>query len=127
MKKDEVQVGKTYTVKVSGKLVPVALVQENPLGGWNGVNLVTHRGVRIHSAARLRRRLDRPAIGVGTRVAISIDQGLQKAEGIVRAVETDDTGTIYRVDVTSGDPCNEHRTADGELWVCAFEVKPLPA
>lgn len=66
-------------------------------------------------------------IGVGTRVAISIDQGLQKAEGIIREVETDDVGTAYRVDIISGDPCDEHRTADGELWVCPFEVKPLPA
>ncbi len=55
MRKQDVQIGKQYVVKVSGKLVPVAIVQENPLGGWNGVNLVTHRGVRIRSAARLRR------------------------------------------------------------------------
>ena len=55
MKKQDVQLGKHYVVKVSGKLVPVALVQENPLGGWNGINLQTHRGVRIRSAARLRR------------------------------------------------------------------------
>jgi len=55
MKKQDVQLGKSYIVKVSGKLVPVAIVQENPLGGWNGLNLQTHRGVRIRSAARLRR------------------------------------------------------------------------
>jgi hypothetical protein len=55
MKKQDVQIGKQYVVKVSGKLVPVAIVQENPMGGWNGVNLQTHRGVRIRSAARLRR------------------------------------------------------------------------
>lgn len=55
MKKQDVQLNQTYLVKVSGKLVPVSLVQENPLGGWNGINLVTHRGVRIRTAARLRR------------------------------------------------------------------------
>ncbi len=59
MKKQDVEINKVYTVKVSGKIVPVAIVQENPLGGWNGINLVTHRGVRIKSAARLRRRVDR--------------------------------------------------------------------
>ena len=73
------------------------------------------------------RRLDRAPIDIGTRVAISIDQGLQKAQGVVRDYYTDDMGVSYRVDVTSGDQCDEHRTADGELWVCAFEVKPLPA
>lgn len=59
MKKEEVQIGKAYTVKVSGKLVPVAIVQANPMGGWDGLNLVTHRGVRIRSAARLRHRVDK--------------------------------------------------------------------
>jgi hypothetical protein len=58
MKKQDVQLNRTYIVKVSGKLVPVALVQENSLGGWNAVNLLTHRGVRIRSAARLRRPVD---------------------------------------------------------------------
>jgi hypothetical protein len=96
-------------------------------GGWDAVNTQTKRTVRVRSAARLRRRVDRAPITIGTRVAISIDQGLQKAEGVVREFETDDSGTSYRVDVTSGDQCNEHRTADGELWVCQFEVKPLPA
>jgi len=127
MKKSEVDIGGTYAAKVSGKVVPVRITGESPYGGWDGMNTETGRSVRIRSAARLRRRLDRPAIGVGTRVAISIDQGLQKAEGVVREVETDDTGTTYRVDITSGDQCDEHRTADGELWVCAFEVRALPA
>lgn len=58
MKKQDVQLNQTYLVKVSGKLVPVALVQENQMGGWNGINLQTHRGVRIRSAARLRRRIN---------------------------------------------------------------------
>lgn len=55
MKKQDVQIGRQYVVKVSGKLVPVSIVQENPLGGWNGINVLTGRGVRIRSAARLRR------------------------------------------------------------------------
>ncbi len=58
MKKQDIQVGKHYIAKVSGKLVPIAIIQENPLGGWNGLNLQTHRGVRIRTAARLRRKID---------------------------------------------------------------------
>ena len=54
MKKHDVQIGKHYVAKVSGKLVRVAIVQANPLGGWNGINLTTGRGVRVRSAARLR-------------------------------------------------------------------------
>jgi len=58
VKKNQITIGGIYAAKVSGKVVPVAIVQENPLGGWNGVNLVTHRGVRIRSAARLRRAVN---------------------------------------------------------------------
>lgn len=69
---------------------------------------------------------DRPKVAIGDRVAVRIDQGLQKAVGVVRAVETDDTDTFYRVDVAEGDRCDEHRNADGKLWVCPFEIRPLP-
>jgi hypothetical protein len=125
MKKDQVTIGGLYAAKVSGTVVPVRITGESAYGGWNAVNTKTGRKVCIRSAARLRRRLDRAAIAVGTRVAISIDQGLQKAEGVVREFYTDDDGTYYRVDVTSGDHCDQHRSADGELWVCQFEISPL--
>lgn len=55
MKQKDVQVGGTYTVKVSGTLVPVKLLNESPYGGWNGVNITTGRAVRIRTAARLRK------------------------------------------------------------------------
>ena len=126
MKKKDIAIGGVYAAKVSGKVVLIRITGQSPYGGWDAVNTQTKRAVRIRSAARLRRRLDRTAIAVGTRVAVSIDQGLRKAEGIVREIETDDAGTSYRVDITSGDQCSEHRETDGELWVCAFEVKPLP-
>jgi hypothetical protein len=58
MKKNEVQIGATYQVSVTGKLAPVKIVRENPHGGWNGVNVDTKREVRIKSAQRLRKRLD---------------------------------------------------------------------
>ena len=55
MKKNEINIGGTYICKVSGRLVPVRIVQENPLGGWTAINVTTGRGVRVQSAARLRR------------------------------------------------------------------------
>jgi len=58
MKKSEVQIGKTYTAKVSGFVVPVRIVSESPHGGWVGINILTHREVRIRTAARLRREID---------------------------------------------------------------------
>jgi len=54
MKKADVRIGATYIVKVSGKLTKVRLTRESPYGGWEGVNLATHREVHIRSAARLR-------------------------------------------------------------------------
>jgi hypothetical protein len=125
MRKNQATISGVYAAKVSGAVVPVRITGESPYGGWDAVNTKTGRKVRVRSAARLRRRLNRAAIAVGTRVAVSIDQGLQKAEGVVRDFYSDDDGTYYRVDVTGGDQCNEHRDADGELWVCQFEVKPL--
>ncbi|HUT54383.1 MAG TPA: hypothetical protein VM658_13420 [bacterium] len=54
MKRKDVEVGRTYLVKVSGKLVPVRLEAEHPNGGWTGVNKETRRQVRVRTAARLR-------------------------------------------------------------------------
>jgi hypothetical protein len=54
MKRKDVEVGRTYLVKVSGRLVPVRLEAEHPNGGWTGVNKETRRQVRVRTAARLR-------------------------------------------------------------------------
>ncbi len=54
MKRDEVQIGKVYTAKVTDKLVPVRIDGENRYGGWDAVNLATGKKVRIKSAQRLR-------------------------------------------------------------------------
>jgi len=54
MKKHEVKVGTTYRVKVSGSVQDVRITGENPHGGWDGVNTVTNRSVRVKSAQRLR-------------------------------------------------------------------------
>jgi hypothetical protein len=55
MKKNEVQIGQTYMVLVSGKVQKVRLDAESPHGGWTGTNLATKRQVRIRTAAKLRR------------------------------------------------------------------------
>lgn len=57
MKKDEVKIGETYTAKVTDKVVPVRIDNENPRGGWDATNLVTNKQVRIKSAQRLRGRV----------------------------------------------------------------------
>ena len=58
MKKDQIQIGGRCVAKVSGRLTTVCIVQANPMGGWDGVNKETGRGVRVKTAARLRRRID---------------------------------------------------------------------
>ena len=54
MKKNEVKIGETYRAKVSGSVVDVRITGENPHGGWDAVNALTNRKVRIKSAQRLR-------------------------------------------------------------------------
>ncbi len=54
MKKCEVRIGETYTVKASGQLAPVRITEPSPHGGWIGINTKTNREVRIRTAARLR-------------------------------------------------------------------------
>ena len=54
MKKDEVQVGKVYTAKVTDKLVPVRIDAESRHGGWDATNMTTGKKVRIKSPQRLR-------------------------------------------------------------------------
>jgi len=54
MQKQNVHIGTTYIVKVSGTLAKVRLTREHPRGGWYGTNLATGREIRIRTAARLR-------------------------------------------------------------------------
>ena len=54
MQKNNVKVGTTYIVKVSGALAKVRLTHEHARGGWYGTNLETGREIRIRTAARLR-------------------------------------------------------------------------
>ena len=54
MKKADVKVGGTYAAKVSGKVVPIRIVAENPRGGWDATNTATGKKVHNKSAQRLR-------------------------------------------------------------------------
>ena len=54
MQKQNIKVGSTYIVKVSGTLARVRITREHVRGGWYGTNLATGREIRIRTAARLR-------------------------------------------------------------------------
>lgn len=55
MLKREVEIGREYVAKVSGKIAVVRILRESSYGGWEAVNKQTGRAVRIRTAARLRR------------------------------------------------------------------------
>lgn len=57
MKAKQVEIGKTYLVKVSGRLSAVKILDTSPYGGWIGRNKRTGHEVRIKTAGRLRREL----------------------------------------------------------------------
>ncbi|NOZ77573.1 MAG: DUF2924 domain-containing protein [Acidobacteria bacterium] len=57
MKKNDVQIGATYLVKVAGNLVPVKIDREHDNGGWVGTSVKTGKTIRIKSPQRLRKRL----------------------------------------------------------------------
>jgi hypothetical protein len=57
MQKDNVHIGSTYIVKVSGTLAKVRITREHQRGGWYGSNLGTGREIRIRTAARLRKEV----------------------------------------------------------------------
>lgn len=53
MKKEQIQIGKRYVAKVSGREVIVRIDSESQYGGWNATNYMTGRKLRIKTAARL--------------------------------------------------------------------------
>lgn len=57
MKGKDIQIGKTYEIKVSGTVVPVRITRESPYGGWEGRNTITGRSIRIRGAGRVRRQV----------------------------------------------------------------------
>ena len=57
MQKQNVRIGTTYIVKVSGTLAKVRITREHQRGGWYGTNLATGREIRVRTAARLRKEV----------------------------------------------------------------------
>ena len=58
MKKNDVQIGATYLVKIANNLVPVTITREHDNGGWEGQSVKTGKTIRIKSPQRLRKRID---------------------------------------------------------------------
>lgn len=58
MKKSDVEIGATYTAKISGTVVPVKILGVHNFGGWLARNTKTGRSVRIKSAQKLRSRVE---------------------------------------------------------------------
>jgi hypothetical protein len=54
MKKSQIEIGRVYAAKVSGRISPVRIVSESPHGGWRAVNMMTGREVHVRSPQRLR-------------------------------------------------------------------------
>jgi len=102
MKKNEVQIGETYRCKVSGSVADVRITAENPHGGWDGVNTLTNRKVRIKSSQRLRGKTpQRPAKRMKV-VSLAEYEAEAKAEtaarkkGIAKAVKAVEKGNLAK-------------------------------
>lgn len=54
MRQQEIKIGSTYTVKVSGKLTSVKITGKSLSGKWIGINLATKRELQFKTGARLR-------------------------------------------------------------------------
>jgi len=114
MKRSEVEVGKTYTAKVSDKLVPVRITcdlgtnrtwtrgyaygRRETHAGWDAMNLSTHRQIHIRSAARLRGEYKPPRCG---ECANCVTMRAEKPDWNVRytmahAALADSTATLIR-------------------------------
>ncbi len=53
MTKTQITVGRTYLANVSGKRTTVRITNVSQYGGWDGLNTVTGRAVRVKTAGRL--------------------------------------------------------------------------
>jgi flagellar biosynthesis GTPase FlhF len=61
MKNEDVNIGQTYSAKITDKVVPVRIDAEHKSGGWHGTNMTTNRKVHIKSARKLRGKADAAA------------------------------------------------------------------
>jgi len=102
MKKSEVKLGQTYRCKVSGSMADVRITAENPHGGWDAVNVLTNRKVRIKSAQRLRGKTpQRPAkrkkiVTLAEYEAEAKAETAARKKGIAKAVAAVEKGNLAR-------------------------------
>ncbi len=113
MTKNEVEVGKTYAVKVSGKIAPVKLTGVSTYGGWDAVNTATNRTVRIRSAAKLRRVWLDPRCGVCTPCLQLIADRKLFAERYRVAVDSSNLDEALRLRVAWRDRCGSNACTKG--------------
>jgi len=102
MKKNEVKVGQTYRCKVSGSIADVRITAENPHGGWDAVNVLTNRKVRIKSSQRLRGKTpQRPAerkkiVSLAEYEAEAKAETAARKKGIAKAVDAVEKGNLAK-------------------------------
>jgi len=105
MKKQDVKVGETYRVKVSGSVADVRITGVSPHGGWDGVNVTTNRKVRIKSPQRLRGKspacagtADRPARPGGKRVVTKAEYEAEakREADVAKTVDAVETGDLTK-------------------------------
>jgi len=115
MKKNDVKVGETYRVKVSGNVADVRITGVNPHGGWDGVNVATKRKVRIKSPQRLRGKS--PARPGGKRVVTKAEYEAEakREADIAKAVDAVETGDLTKgVTVPTGAKKAKKATQDAK-------------
>lgn len=69
MKKSQVEIGKVYAAKISGKIQPVRITGVNQYGGWNGRNETTGREIHIKSAQKLRYQIAEQMVDLAVKLA----------------------------------------------------------
>ena len=121
MKKNEVKLGQTYRCKVNGSVADVRITAENPHGGWDCVNLLTNRKVRVKSPQRLRGLTPQRPAKRKKIVTLAEYEAEAKAEtgarkkGIAKAVEAVEKGNLARgVKVPTGAKRSAKATKDAK-------------
>ena len=115
MKKQDVKVGETYRVKVSGSVADVRITGVSPHGGWDGINVLTNRKVRIKSPQRLRGKS--PARPGGKRVMTKAEYEAEakREANVAKAVDAVETGDLTKgVTVPTGAKKAKKATKDAK-------------
>ena len=101
MKKNEVKIGGIYIAKVTNRLVQVRIEAESRYGGWDGLNLLTRKKIRVRSAAKLR-----SAVGGNTAAT-----GAKKGQSPKKPKAVPDADTVPTV-ATTGEADAKPATSD---------------